>query len=245
MRFEEIYQLRTERNLTVEEAAEILCVSERTFRRWSRRYEAEGVEGLYDRRIDRAAHNCATVDEVMELTTLFETYYSNFNVSHFYDKYRDNHGGQRGYTWVKNTLQENGLVMTAKKRGKHRRKRERRPLKGMLLHQDASIHEWFEGQEWDLVVKMNDADNEIYSMIFVDEESTQSSFDGVQEVIENHGLFCTLYTDRGSHYWTTPKTGERVNKNTLTQFGRAMQQLGIEMIPAYSPVGRGQIWKYK
>lgn len=161
-------------------------------------------------------------------------------MSHFYDKYRYEHQGQRSYTWVKNTLQESGLIKKAKKRGAHRRKRERRPLAGMMLHQDASTHEWVKGQIWDLVVTMDDANNEIYSAIFVLQEGTWSSFAGVREVIENQGIFCSIYTDRGSHYWTTKKVGGKVEKKELTQFGRAMQQLGIEMIPAYSPEARGR-----
>lgn len=240
MRFEDIYQRQTTRELTVEEAAEILGISERTFRRWSRAYESEGAEGLYDRRLDRAAHNTAPVDEVAALLDLFETRYINFNVSHFYDKYRYEHQGQRSYTWVKNTLQEGGLIRKAKKRGAHRRKRERRPLKGMMLHQDASTHEWVKDKIWDLVVTMDDADNEIYSAMFVKQEGTWSSFAGVQEVIENQGIFCSIYTDRGTHYWTTKKAGGKVENKELTQFGRAMQQLGIEMIAAYSPEARGR-----
>src|SRR5580658_6733795 len=144
MRFEEIYQWQSERKLTNEEAAEMLGVCERTYRRWCLRYEEEGVAGLLDGRLDKAAHNCAPVDEVIEVISLYETYYINFSVSHFYDRYRDVHKGQRSYTWVKSRLQEAGFVRKAKKRGAHRRKRERRPLKGMMLHQDASKHEWVE-----------------------------------------------------------------------------------------------------
>lgn len=240
MRFEGIYQWQSERKLTNEEAAQLLGVCERTYRRWCRRYDEEGLVGLTDGRLEKAAHNSAPVDEVLELLSLFETHYSNFNVSHFYDQYRAGHQGQRSYTWVKSRLHESGVVKKAKKRGAHRRKRERRPLKGMMLHQDASMHEWVAGQKWDLVVTMDDADNEIYSAFFVDEEGTQSSFRGVQEVIENEGLFCSLYTDRGSHYWTTKKAGAKVEAKELTQFGRAMQQLGIEMIAAYSPEARGR-----
>lgn len=172
---------------------------------------------------------------------MFETHHSNFNVSHFYDQYRAAHQGQRSYTWVKSRLHESGAVKKAKKRGAYRRKRERRSLKGMMLHQDASMHEWVAGQKWDLVVTMDDADNEIYSAFFVDEEGTQNSFRGVQEVIENQGLFCSLYTDRGSHYWTTKKAGAKVEAKELTQFGRAVQQLGIEMIAACSPKTRGRL----
>jgi transposase len=240
MRFEELYEQRTEGILTVEGAARILGVDERTFRRWSQRYEAEGAIGLADRRLDRIAHNAAGVDEVTELLTLFETRYPQFTVAHFYDKYRDEHKGTRCYTWVKNRLQEGGLVHKAKKRGAHRRKREREPMTGMMLHQDGSTHAWIPSDYWDLIVTMDDADSKIYSAFFVEEEGTFSSFQGVKDVIETHGLFCSLYTDRGSHYWNTPQAGEKVDKSNLTQFGRAMRYLGIEMIPAYSPEARGR-----
>jgi len=240
MRFEELYNQRTEGILTVEEAAKILGIDERTFRRWCHRYEEEGAMGLADKRLDKIAHNAAGLDEVLELLTLFETRYPKFTVAHFYDKYRYEHKGTRCYTWVKNQLHEAGLVNKAKKRGAHRRKREREPMTGMMLHQDGSTHFWIPEYYWDLIVTMDDANNKIYSAFFVEEEGTFSSFQGIQEVIEQEGLFCSLYTDRGSHYWNTNKQGEKVDKINLTQFGRAMQHLGIEMIPAYSPEARGR-----
>jgi hypothetical protein len=240
MRFEDIYQWRSERNLTHEETAQMLGVCERTYRHCCHRYDDEGTAGLLDGRLAKAAHNCAPVYEVMGVISLFKTRYVNFSVSHFYDKYRDAHQGQRSYTGVKGRLQAAGVMKKAKKRGAHRRKRERRPLKGMMLHQDASTHEWIAGQKWDLVVTLDDADNEIYSAFFVEEEGTESSFQGVEEVIENQGIFYSLYTDRGSHYWTAKQAGGKVASNEPTQFGRAMQQLGIEMIAAYSPEARGR-----
>jgi hypothetical protein len=240
MRFEEAYSHWTEKRLTLEEAARLLGVCERTFRRWRDRYEEVGAMGLADQRLDRLAHNAAPADEVIELLTLFETKYRTFSASHFFDKYRDEHKGQRCYTWVKARLQEANLVARAKKRGAHRRKRPRQPMKGMMLHQDGSTHEWIEGHHWDLIVTMDDADSEIYSAFFVEEEGTWSSFQGVREVIHTHGLFCSLYTDRGSHYWNTPKAGGKVDRGQLTQFGRAMDKLGIELIPAYSPEARGR-----
>ena len=160
-------------------------------------------------------------------------------MKHYYAWYRRD-GGTRSYNWVKNTLQAAGAVKKAVKRGAHRKRREPAPWPGMLLHQDGSPHQWVPGQQWDLIVTMDDATNEHYSMFFCDEEGTQSSFQGVREVIEAHGLFCSLYTDRGSHYWHTPEAGGKVDKVNLTQFGRAMKQLGIEMIPAYSPEARGR-----
>jgi hypothetical protein len=240
MKFMEVYDWWQESRLTQEEAAHLLGICERTFRRYCRKHEAKGAEGMYDQRLDKKAHNTAPVDEIVELLTLFETRYSNFTVSHFYDKYRDEHKGQRSYSWVKNQLQTSGLAKKTKKRGAHRRKRERAPMAGMLIHQDGSRHEWVEGQYWDLIVTLDDATSEVYSGFFVEEEGTASSFQGVSEVILQHGLFCSLYTDRGSHYWTTPKVGGKVDKVNLTQFGEAMKRLEIDMIAAYSPEARGR-----
>lgn len=240
MKFQEVYEWWQGSRLTQEEAAVLLGVCERTFRRYCRKHESQGAEGLYDHRLEKKAHNTAPVDEVVELLTLFETRYANFTVSHFYDKYRDDHKGQRSYSWVKNQLQSSGLAKKTKKRGAHRRKRERAPMAGMLIHQDGSRHEWVPGEYWDLIVTMDDATSEVYSGFFVEEEGTHSSFQGVSEVITQHGLFCSLYTDRGSHYWTTPKVGGKVDKVNLTQFGRAMKELHIDMIAAYSPEARGR-----
>lgn len=132
------------------------------------------------------------------------------------------------------------MIKKGKGKGKHRKRRDRAPWPGMMLHQDGCTHQWVPGVRWDLIVTMDDATNEHYSMFFVDEEGTASSFEGIREVIEAQGLFSCLYTDRGSHYWYTPEVGGKVDKNNLTQFGRAMRQLGVEMIPAYSPEARGR-----
>lgn len=239
MRFEEAYTGWQSRRLTQEEAAQLLGVCDRTFRRYIDRYEEEGLEGLIDKRLNQVSHRRAPVDEVMRLVDCYRQRHDGWNAKHFYAWYRRD-GGERSYTWVKNRLQEAKLVPKAAKRGAHRKRRERSPLPGMLLHQDGSTHEWVPGQHWDLIVTMDDATNEHYSMFFVEEEGTQSSFRGVWEVIEAHGLFSALYTDRGSHYWTTPEAGGKVDKVNLTQFGRALKQLGINRIAAYSPQARGR-----
>lgn len=239
MRFEEAYAGWQTRRLTQEEAARLLGVCERTFRRYLNRYEEAGLEGLIDRRLEQIAHRRAPVDEVLAVTERYRRRHLGWNVQHFYAWYR-REGGGRSYSWVKNTLQGAGLVTKTAKGGVHRKRRERAPWPGMMLHQDGSRHEWVVGQQWDLIVTMDDATNEHYSMFFVPEEGTASSFQGVREVILNRGLFSSLYTDRGSHYWITPEAGGKVDKVNLTQFGRAMKQLGIEMIPAYSPQARGR-----
>jgi len=239
MRFEEIYLGWSESRLTQEEAALILGVCDRTFRRHINRYEDLGIEGLSDKRLTQASFRRAPVDEVMAVVDRYTSRHRGWNVKHFYSWYRGD-GGRRSYTWVKNTLQSKGLVLKSAKRGVHRTRRERAHLPGMMLHQDGSRHEWVTGKKWDLIVTMDDATNEHYSMFFVEEEGTASSFQGVREVIVQKGLFSSLYTDRGSHYWFTPKEGGKVSKTQLTQFGRAMKHLGIQMIAAYSPEARGR-----
>lgn len=238
MRFGEVYSRCRSRRLTQGEAAEILGLSERTFRRYKARYEEEGEAGLEDKRLTQASCRRAPVDEVLEVARQYARY-RGWSVRHFYGKYREGKG-TRSYTWVKNSLQRQGVVSRATKRGVHRKRRERAPLPGMMLHQDGSRHEWVRGKRWDLIVTMDDATNEHYAMFFVEEEGTASSLRGVREVVVHKGLFSSLYTDRGSHYWLTPIEGGKVSKTQLTQFGRAMKQLGIQMIAAYSPQARGR-----
>ena len=240
MRFEEAYGAWTQRRLTQEEAASLLGVCARTFRRYIDRYEEEGLDGLIDKRLGQLSHRKAPVDEVLRLEALYKERYDGWNVKHFYSFYRNQHGGTRSYTWVRNILQKAGLVKKVPGRGKHRRRRERAPMTGMMLHQDGSTHQWVPGRHWDLIITLDDATSEHYSISFVEEEGTASSFQAMHEVITAHGLPSSLYTDRGSHYWHTPQAGGKVDKHNLTQFGRAMKQLGIEMIPAYSPEARGR-----
>ena len=239
MRFEEVYFGWNESRLSQEEAARVLGVCDRTFRRYVSRYEEKGLEGLSDKRLTQASFRRAPVDEAIAVAEQYKSSYQGWNVKHFYSKYQKAEG-RRSYSWVKNTLQSRGLVPKVSKRGVHRKHRERSPLPGMMLHQDGSTHEWVPGKKWDLIVTMDDATSEHYSMFFVDEEGTASSFQGVRDVIVQRGLFSSLYTDRGSHYWFTPKEGGKVSKTQLTQFGRAMKHLGIQMIAAYSPEARGR-----
>lgn len=239
MRFKEAYEGWNEGRLTQAEAARILGMCERNFRRYLWRYEAGGLEGLIDRRLEQASNRRAPVDEVLALTDRYRSRHRGWNVKHFHSWYKRD-GGTRSYSWVKLRLQEAKLVPKAHKRGAHRKRRERSALPGMMIHQDGSRHEWVAGRQWDLIVTMDDATSEHYSMFFVEEEGTASSFRGVRDVIEARGLFSSFYSDRGSHYWHTPEAHGKVDKDHPTQFGRAMRQLGIEMIAAYSPEARGR-----
>ena len=238
MKFEEAYHGWTERRLTQAEAAQSLGVSVRTFRRYVNRYKDGGLDGLRDKRQSQVSHRRAPVDEELRLLERYRQHHEGWSVRRYYASYQRD-GGTRSYSWVKNTLQAAGAVAKMLKRRASRRRRESTTWPGMLLYQDGSRQEWAPGQHWDLIVTLDDATNEHYSMFFCAQEGTHSSFQGVREVIEAHGLFCSLYTDRTSHYWHTPAAGGKVDKHRLTQFGRAMQQLGIEMIAAYPPEVRG------
>ena len=226
--------------LNQEEAAELLGVSERTFRRWTRRYEEEGEAGLIDRRLGQASGKRVPVDRAEEVERLYRERYQGFTVKHFHEHLIKDHGFGWGYTWLKLHLQWAGVVAKAPRKGAHRRKRERRPLPGMMLHQDGSRHAWLEGQApLDLIVTLDDATGAIYSAFLVEEEGTASTFRALKEVFSEHGLPMSLYTDRGSHYFRTTKAGE-IDRSHLTQVGRALEQLGVDPIGAFSPQARGR-----
>jgi hypothetical protein len=242
-RFEEAFEQYRRQRLTGEEAGELLGMSGRHFRRLCVRYEEVGREGLRDRRIGKVSPRRAPVRELERMQQLYRELYGDFTVKHFHEHLVRRHNYKLGYTVTRLSLQAAGLVTKAKRRGAHRKKRIRRPLPGMLLFQDASTYRWIAalGRDLDLVVTLDDATGELYSAILVEQEGTLSSFLGLAETIAGHGLFGALYTDRGSHYFVTPKGGGKVDKTQPTQVGRALSQLGITHIASYSPQGRGRM----
>ena len=241
MKFENIYGRFSGGELTQAEAGELLGVGERTFRRWCTRYREEGEDGLRDRRIGAAAANRVGDAEAERIEALYRERYRGFTAKHFHEHLARTAWFHLSYTWTKLFLRRRGLIEAAPRRGAHRRKRPRRPMPGMMLHQDASRHVWVAGEPaCDLVVTLDDATSAIYSALLVAEEGTASTFAGLLETFEAQGLPCSLYTDRGSHYFHTPAEGGRVSRTTPTQVGRALAQLGIEHIAAYSPEARGR-----
>jgi transposase len=243
VRFEETLERYRRRRLTGEEAGELLGMSGRNFRRLCVRYDEEGVEGLRDQRIGKPSPRRAPAAELTRMQRLYQERYRDFTVKHFHEHLRERHDYKLGYTVTRLALQAAGLVAKAPRRGPHRKKRERRPLPGMLLFQDGSTHRWLAGlgRDLDLVVTLDDATGAIYSALLVEQEGTMSSFLGLAETIAGQGLFGALYTDRGSHYFHTPKAGGKVDRKQLTQVGRALSQLGISHIASYSPEGRGRM----
>jgi transposase len=242
MRFLEVYERSRSGRLSYLEASEALGMSERSFRRLRVRYEAEGERGLLDRRLGKVSAHRIAADEVDRIVSLYRDRYAGWTVKHFHERAREQHGLAASYGWTKSVLHASGLVQSAVSRSAHRKRRARRPMPGMMVHQDGSKHLWLPAldHQIDLIVTMDDATSEVYSGFFVEEEGTASSLRGLHEVIARHGLFCTFYTDRGGHYFYTPKAGGKVDKDTPTQVGRALAQLGIRHIPAYSPEARGR-----
>ena len=244
LRFEEAMERYRKHRLTAEEAGEVLGMSGRHFRRLLSRYEEDGAEGLCDRRLGKVSPRRAPAAELTRMQILYQERYRDFTVKHFHEQMQKHHDYKLGYTVTRLALQGAGLVVRQKRRGgAHRKKRERRPLPGMLLFQDGSSHRWIGAldHDLDLVVTLDDATGAIYSAFLVEEEGTMSSFRGLAETIGSHGLFRSFYTDRGSHYFFTPKAGGKVDKSKLTQVGRALAQLGITHIPSYSPEARGRM----
>ena len=241
MKVQEVIMRAMAKKLRWYEAAEILGISVRQMRRRKERWERQGYDGLFDRRLGKPSPKRVPVSTVEEVLRLYQEQYYDFNVKHFHEKLKQAHQIKLSYTWVKTALQTAGLVQQRKRRCKHRKRREPRPLPGMMLHIDGSKHQWFaDGCYYDLIVVLDDATNEIYYAQLVEAESTFTVMAAVRAVIETKGLFCSLYCDRASHFFLTPKAGEPVSEKHITQVGRALAELGIRLIPAYSPEARGR-----
>lgn len=241
MKREEILLRAYARKINWIEAADILGMSYRHLQRVREAYERAGFDGLHDKRAGKESPRRIPVATVEEVLMLYRETYFDFNVRHFHEKLREEHSIQLSYTWVKTLLQGSGLVAKQKGRKKHRRRRERKPVRGMMLHIDGSHHRWFGDDRWhDLIVILDDATGEIYYAQLVDHESTVTIMAAIRQVVEKEGVFCSLYSDRASHFFHTPKAGEPVDRQSLTQVGRALRDLSIKLIPAYSPQARGR-----
>ena len=243
MKIQEVILKAVSKQILWTEAAEIIGVSYRTMKRWKARYEKHGYDGIFDRRMRAPSPRRVPMKELETILSLYRVTYHGFNVTHFHEKLREHHGITRGYTFVKRALQTAGLVAKSRVRGKHRRRRMRKPLTGMMLHLDGSTHEWIPalpGVFFDLLVLIDDATGEIYEMELVEEEGTMSCMRLLRDCVAKQGIFCSLYSDRAGHFFFTPKAGGPVQEGHLTQIGRALTELGIRPIPAYSPEARGR-----
>lgn len=241
MKIQEVFGKAERESITWKEAAEILGVDPRTLRRWKETVEEEGFKGLLDKRRRKPSARKAPENVRHEVLSLYRDLYHQWNVKHFHEKLREK-GIRYSYTWVKNLLQEQGLVQRIKKRMVHRKKRPRRPLEGMMIHIDGSEHAWIPalaGRQ-SLILVLDDATSRALYAKLVPEEDTKESMLALEYVVKTRGLPCSVYSDRASHFFHTPVAQGKVDLGCLTQIGRAMYELGIEMIPAYSPEARGR-----
>lgn len=220
-------------------AATIVGVSERHMRRIKERYEQYGVDGLMDQRGGRPRARRVSAQTIQEVCRLKRDVYGDFSMKHFHEVATSKHKLKLSYTLMRSVLQDAGLVEKAPGRGKYRRKRERRPMVGLMVHLDASTHAWLKGLPMrDLMVALDDADGRILYARFVEQESTASTFDALHGVLTRYGRFAELYTDRGSHFCRTPRAGGP--SETSGQVSRALKTLGIRQILARSPEARGR-----
>lgn len=241
MKLQDVILKALAKKLTWIEAAEIAGMSVRNMQRRRQQYQEFGYTGLFDQRRGKRSIHRIPLETAEKVLALYQETYFDLSVRHFHEKLKSEHDIRVSYSWVKQALQGAGLVAKRKKRGPHRRRRERKPMPGMMLHIDGSKHRWLnDDRYYDLIVILDDATSEIYYAQLVEEESTRTVMAGLREVVENKGLFCSLYSDRGSHFFVTMKAGQKVDPHRVTQVGRALRELGIQMIPAYSPQARGR-----
>jgi len=230
--------------LTWIQAAEILGLSARSVRRWRWRLEQYGYEGLFDRRRRVPSPKRAPVAEMQRLLALYRDRYQGFNVRHFHQLARREHGVRFCYAFVKKALQTAGLVPKHRPRGRHRRRREPRACFGELLHLDGSRHRWLPtrpAQWFTLIAVVDDATKRLlYAQLWEGGESVQAILTALRAVIATHGLPMALYTDRASWACHTPTSGTGPDRRRVTQVGRALARLGIEHILGFSPQARGR-----
>lgn len=225
------------------QAAQIVGISARQMRRWKERYEEHGYNGLYDRRRRVPSPKRIPMETAQKILRLYREEYFDFNMRHFHQEIREKHGISLSYSWIRGLLQSSGLVIKSKKRGQYRRRRQRRPLPGMLLHLDGSTHRWFghpEDERQDLLSVIDDATSECLGAAFVPQEGTRPVLDLLLEIVRKRGTFISLYTDRGSHFVHTPKAGGPPDRSIKTQIEKVLDELGIELIVAKSPEARGR-----
>jgi hypothetical protein len=224
-------------------AAEILGITPRGLRRLRARMERFGYQGLVDMRCGRPSPRLTPVSEVERILALYRERYSGFNVRHFWQTVRRQHGVKLSYTLVKQMLQGAGLVKKGRVRGRHRMRRERKACFGEMLHLDGSTHRWLAlcpDERQTLIQVTDDATSRLLYAQLWPSESCQAVMSALREVIGRHGIPISLYTDRASWAFETPRAGAKVDKAHLTQVGRALARLGVEHIPSYSPQARGR-----
>jgi hypothetical protein len=244
MKVQEVIVRALAGKLTWLQVADILGRSPRSIRRLRWKLERFGYDGLFDRRRQVPSPKRAPLAEVQRVLALYRDRYQGFNVRHFHQLARRQHGVRFCYAFVKQALQAAGLVSKHQARGRHRRRREPRPCFGELLHLDGSRHRWLAlvPDQWlTLIAVVDDATKRLlYAELREGGESVAAIMTALRAILERYGLPIALYTDRAHWAVHTPTSGSAPDRRHPTQVGRALARLGIEHILGYSPQARGR-----
>jgi len=242
MKAGEVIQKAIAKQILWSDAARILGISDRQMRRWKLRWEAQGPDGLRDAREGKVPSNRVAEQTVARVLELYRGQYAGYNVRHFWEQLPE-HSIEVSYSWTKALLQTMGLARRGPKRKVYRRRREREPMVGLLVHLDGSKHHWFGSapdEQQDLLAFVDDATGELICPLLVPEESTGSVLGVLRELVEDRGTFARLYTDRASHFVYTPVAGQAPDRTHKSQVERVLDELGIELVAARTPQARGR-----
>jgi transposase len=243
MRVREVLMRAVNREISWIQAADILGCTPRSLRRWKLRFQKFGMDGLVDGRTrGHRSPSWIRPAEVEPLLTLYRTRYAGFNVRHFCSIARREHGLKWSYSFVRQALQNAGLVKKRRPRGRHFLRRPPRACFGEMLHLDGSRHAWLalQSERQCLIVVVDDATRRILYAQLSEQETTEAVMAALAAVFQRQGLPQSLYTDRAGWAACTRGSDGRPRSDRPTQVQRALQRLGVEHILAYSPQARGR-----
>lgn len=225
-------------------AAQVLRLGYRQTKRIWRRYDKQGDQGLVHRSRGRASNRAKDHSLRQRVLARYEERYPDFGPT-LAAEHLSKEGLGIDHETLRRWLVTKGLWQLQRRRQKHRQWRERKPCFGQLVQMDGSHHDWFEGRApmAVLMVMIDDATNRTYAR-FSEQETTRAAYDVFEGYVRRYGLPQGLYVDRDSIYQTTrePSVEEQLaGQKPLTQFGRAMKQLGVALDCAFSPQAKGRV----
>lgn len=233
--------------VTVAQLAQCLGLSERQVFRLKARYRKRGALGLAHGNRGRKSSRKMPQKIEERIVNLAQGKYQGFNDHHLTEKLCEVEGIRVSRPKVQRLLRAMGIIAVRKKRRpKHRTRRERKPQEGLLLQTDGSNHDWLEGRgpRFTLLGLIDDATNLVPAGLFDEEETTLGYFQIFYDTFSKKGLPTSIYADRHKIFQTDrePTLEEQLqNKKPETQIGRALRELGITLIPAYSSQAKGRI----
>jgi hypothetical protein len=234
-----------EGSLTQLRAAELISLSERQIRRIAKRIGAEGDKGIQHRSRGRESNRKTSKKLVERVRRLYREKYQGFGPTLTAEKLSELEGVEVSKESVRTWLMESGQWQKRRKVGTHRHWRERKNCFGEMLQLDGSHHDWFEGRrpKCVLMAYIDDATSRVYGM-FYEYEGTIPAMDSFKRYIRKYGIPMSVYMDKHTTYKSTaePSIEDEINGTApLSEFGRALTALEVEIIHAHSPQAKGRI----